>query len=214
MPGVEDEVDTLEGLHHLGRRLRARRRDVGVGDEADLQSIAAVAHRPTPHVLRARRARAPQRLRGPTRTRTRPARRAAGRGPGRRCGGTWSASKRDRMSGSMCFAATKSTLTSRASQSALLRRGEAVGATADEEAELLRSSHHLDGDPAGWVAELHGAVDIEADEIMPSRPPAFSSDVRRPCSGSKPSRRDGAPDQRVAEVRHVRAGDAVSRPAS
>jgi hypothetical protein len=46
----------------------------------------------------------------------------------------------------------------------LLPRGKAVGATADDEPQLFGPSDHSYGDTAGWVAELHGAVDVKADE--------------------------------------------------
>src|SRR5690242_16631725 len=46
----------------------------------------------------------------------------------------------------------------------LLPGGETVGATADDESQLLGSSDHFYSDTAGWVAEFHGAVDVKADE--------------------------------------------------
>jgi hypothetical protein len=46
----------------------------------------------------------------------------------------------------------------------LLPRGEAVGATADDEPQLFGPSDHFYSDTAGWVAEFHGAVDVKADE--------------------------------------------------
>src|SRR5579864_2344336 len=46
----------------------------------------------------------------------------------------------------------------------LLPGGETVGATADDEPQLLGSSDHFYSDTAGWVAEFHGAVDVKADE--------------------------------------------------
>src|SRR5271168_5192844 len=46
----------------------------------------------------------------------------------------------------------------------LLPGWETVGATADDEPQLLGSSDHFYSDTAGWVAEFHGAVDIKADQ--------------------------------------------------
>src|SRR3981081_2703321 len=46
----------------------------------------------------------------------------------------------------------------------LLPGGETIGATADDEPQLLGSSDHFYSDTAGWVAEFHGAVDVKADE--------------------------------------------------
>src|SRR6185437_14941446 len=46
----------------------------------------------------------------------------------------------------------------------LLPRGETVGATANDEAQLFGSADHFNRDPTGRVAEFHGAVDIKADK--------------------------------------------------
>src|SRR5262245_41569328 len=45
----------------------------------------------------------------------------------------------------------------------LLPGGETVGATADDEPQLLCSADHFHSDAAGRVAEFHGAVDVKAD---------------------------------------------------
>src|SRR6266851_2937535 len=111
----------------------------------------------------ARRAKAQQRPRGPTRNGTLLVRRAGDRCPDRRCERT-DQPENGPSRQTACALAPKIYSYAVTIPCLLLPRGEAVGATADDEPQLFGPSDHFYSDTAGWVAEFHGAVDVKADE--------------------------------------------------
>ncbi len=132
MPGMEDEIDPLKRLDHLGWWLRTHGWDVGVCDQANLHTEVESLQ-------------------------------------------LWSVSQASQGSATASWSHQKWNPTCSASwrsmsRSAvtipclLLPRGEAVGATADDEPQLFGPSDHFYSDTAGWVAEFHGAIDVKADE--------------------------------------------------